>query len=113
MIEIDGDVLSDNMVSIFEIARQFRFERTLTDIGSLPMQSTKIYDYFQRKIAPLFLAGKVPLCSAPSPSVKAGWSVAPSQAAAGRLALTARDGVEQRGAVSARNSGPFLRYKGT
>ena len=38
-------------------------ERTLTDIGSLPMQSTKIYDYFQRKIAPLFPAGKVPLCS--------------------------------------------------
>ena len=29
MIEIDGDVLSDNMVSIFEIARQFRFETLL------------------------------------------------------------------------------------
>ena len=29
MIKIDGDVLGDDMVSIFEIARQFRFETLL------------------------------------------------------------------------------------
>ena len=47
-------------------------ERTLTDIGSLPMQSTKIYECSKRKIAPLFLAGKVPLCSAPPPLSQGG-----------------------------------------
>ena len=66
---------------------------------------------FQTQERPPIPCGAVPLCSAPSPSVKAGWSGAPSQAAVGRLALTAGDGVELRGAVPARNRGPVLRLE--
>ena len=77
------------------------------------MQSGKFYVSSKRKKGPLFLAETAPLSLAPSPSVKAGWSVAPSQAAEGRLALTAKDGVELRGTVTTRNRWPFLRYKGT